>query len=267
MTRWLQRILLISLVFLASCTRIPHRIDDLPPPDPISLVAKVQKNSASVQDLSASGFIVFHSQIERRTVLGIKIKYLSPDYLLLTIKGILGLNLGSLTLVKDRYYLKMYGSNTPFSGQIEDFDLPATFGFRLNGKELRALFSPLIEIKVDPAVLTLDKDLFAQRYLLTWSDSDATHKIWADPVQPLFMRELVLSAQGDTLWDKELEKTRRQGRVVLGTTWRLKLGEAVDRYDVKIELEQIRLNQGLTSDEFDVEAHVQNDSAEVKIEP
>jgi cobyrinic acid a,c-diamide synthase len=106
MIQWLRRISFVSLILLSSCSRIPQRIDDLPLPDPVSLVAKVQKNSASLQDLSASGFVVFHSRLESRTVLGIKIKYLHPDYLSLTIKGILGLNLGTLTLRQDRLAVK-----------------------------------------------------------------------------------------------------------------------------------------------------------------
>jgi hypothetical protein len=122
-------------------------------------------------------------------------------------------------------------------------------------------------VKAGPAALTLEKDLIAQRYLLAWSDSAATHKVWADPVKPLFMRELVLSAQGDTLWDKELVKTRRQSGAYLGTTWRISLGQGMDRFFVKVELEQMHLNEGLKSSDFNVEAKVQNDSAEVKIGP
>jgi hypothetical protein len=250
---------LISLaVFITGCTRQP-RIEDLPQSDPQELIARAVRNDQALLDFSGAGLVEVSDANLHRTVAGLQVKLLKPDFLEVKLRGPFGIGLGSLTLAGDRYCLKVNSDHLQKSGWISQFEFPLEMNLPIGGREVRALFQPLITIQADSDSLVTLTDPKTQQFKLQWLDQGELHQVWADPYQPYFQRELTQSANGDTLWDKRVSGARLRSGVYLPDSWTIQIGQAQNSYRVNIAMSQLKINEGLNPDDFLMEADSSHD--------
>jgi hypothetical protein len=245
--------LLGLVVIITGCSRKP-RIENLPLPDPQELIARSNLNIKALQDFTGAGLVEISGPEVRGTVAGLRIKSLQPDFLEIKLRGPLGIGLGSLTLAGDRYCVKANSEPLSKSGSISEFEYPLEGNLTIRGDEVRNLFKPLIEVKAYSDSLLIARDPKANQFKLCWSAEGKYYQAWADPYQPLFLRELMISAEGDTLWDKRIRHTKTQSGLYLPGSWSIQIGQAKKAYRVNIELSQVNVNMGLHPDEFIIEA-------------
>ncbi len=242
-------VLFISILSFIGCSRPHPQIENLPLPDPVFLLKRIAENRAALKDFKGAGTVVFKGP-EIRSAVGLRIFYLTPDYLKLIIRGPMGIQLGELVLAGD--YYSVSGLSTVFatSGRIEDFSLPEELGLPLKGDDLLKIFLPFISINGVPDRIELQADTKEQMYILTWKDEINVHRLWVDPYRPLATKELLTSADGDTLWFKELEKVRKRSDVFLPSSWSIQLGDKEGAYVVKLRLPKLWVNRDLTPADF-----------------
>lgn len=253
-------LLMAGALLFFGCARRPG-IENLPLPDPRELIAKAQRNRDALQDFSGAGSIQMSGPDLRRTALGLVVDHLEPDYLKLDLKGPLGIRAGTLVLAGDRYSLEFRTDHMRTKGKISDFEYPLGMNLMINGEDLRDLFLPLISVEADSDSLHIEKDLPARQFILSWTDDDLGYRLWADPYKPLFTRELITTSAGDTVWFKQLSDVRRYSGVFLPETWTIDMGQGREAYHMKLRLEQLQVNTGLSPDIFKIEADSTDDQS------
>ena len=252
---------LVSITFLYfSCAPRYVNLQNLPCPSAPELYERAKRNIEALRDFSGSGLVEFTSSVLPRSVLGLKVEYLSPDKYFIHFNGPFGLAAGSLVLSGDDYRLKTGTEQLDRSGKIAEFVYPPGLEFIGDGNNLRHLFDPLISSHQISDSIPVSKDLAARQFFLTLSDTATHRSYWADPDRPLFCRELVTGMAGDTLWDKQISEVKQRGAVYLPSSWTVRMGQKEEFYQVKIRFSQLKVNTGLSPDYFKMNA----DSNEVQ---
>ncbi|RJP80933.1 MAG: hypothetical protein C4524_02795 [Candidatus Zixiibacteriota bacterium] len=251
---------------LAGCARVRPNLEDLPLPTSDEILLKVENNYQELKDFAASGVAVFSGDTLPRTAAGLRVQYLRPDYLQLSLRGPVGYHLGTLILAGDRYMLDFGQSRVRTEGWVEDFEFPRIMGLELGADELLDMFLPLIHVPYRPDSVTVERDLEAQAYLLSWSDGRLDYRLWADPYEPLFTRSLILS-RGDTLAYKTVSEVKRRSGVYAPQAWEVRLGQGEGSYHLKLEFREMKVNAGLKTDDFMFTAGARPDPTEVPVAP
>lgn len=241
--------LVIFIFFLAGCARIKPSIEELPKPKLEKVFKDIAQNTAILNDFSGSGTIVFQCP-DIQSAAGIKIHYLSPDFLRLTLSGLFGLHIGEFILAEGQYSASYLSSNNTMTGKIEDFSVADEFGLPIRSEDLIDLFLPIISLQEKPKGAVLHVDSVEQKYVLTWKDEENNHRLWVDPQRMIAVKELLMSPEGEIIWYKELEKVGQYSDVILASVWNVQLGSGEGSYIVKLRLPKISVNRGFTPADF-----------------
>lgn len=247
------------------CSRTRTRFEDLLLPQAPELFARINANQAALKDFTGAGILQVSGGQTGKIALGIKLKYLSPRRLWLSLNGPMGIGLGTLLLAGDRYELAYASPAMHASGWIADFDFPEETGLKLQGDDVWDFLLPLASLSALPDSACVKKDLAAQQYLLSWSDSAELHRLWADPYRPVIVRELCLSPDGDTLASKETGDVKKHAGVHFPMSWNVRIGKGNQGYSMKLKLARLEVNAGLTAKDFTIEPESRPDTAEVKV--
>lgn len=252
----------VLILFVVGCSRPRPRIEDLPLPDPALLLEKIERNRTALKDFEGLGLILLRGP-DGKSAMGVNVTHLVPDFLKLSFQGSLGVSLGTLVLARDRYSLFMFSPySIQESGLVGDASLLADFGIPVGGGDLLGLFLPFMSISEIPDTATIQLDRSQQQYFLTWSDSSGIYRLWADPFQPVILKELLLSSSGDTIWYKELDQIKKRSGVFIPSSWKVQLGCGEASYSMKLKLSSIWLNRGLSPADFKVNKSHKFDSVE-----
>ena len=250
----------ISLLFLG-CSRPRPRIESLPLPDIRNLKERIEKNRARLRDFKGLGLIQVYGP-ETRAAMGVNVRYLATDYLQITLRGAMGIEVGTLALAEGRYHLSYPGSRIPPSGEIEDIVLPEEFALPIRGAELVDLFLPFPSEPKIPSRASVQRDLERQEYLLAWDEDSTYHQLWADPFKPVITKELLTSSAGDTVWYKELGSIKKRSKVFMPSEWNVQIGSGHSAITVKMKLSSLWINSGLAPSDFDTDGKDDNDTGE-----
>lgn len=243
-----RAILILSALFLAGifgCSRGRVKFEDLPTPAPSVLLAKVKANRAALKDFKGSGSLEISNSKMGRSMMGVALQHVSPDQLLFSVYGPMGICLGGMLLDGDRYKLN-YGL-PPFhaEGSIEDFQFPEDFGFLLRGEDILRVLLPLDLISPLADSVTIQKDIEIRQFRLDWSTSEQRHSLWIDPYRPVSTRDMMFSEAGDTLVIKEMGEFSRHSGVHFPLEWKLRLGAAEEENFMRFKLRRLTINTGL----------------------
>jgi outer membrane lipoprotein-sorting protein len=255
---WFPGLVALFFWLFTGCSNRP-KFEILPLPDPFTLMTEVVRNQSALRDYSGSGSIAVSGPDLRKTVLGIRVYYLTPDRLSLNFKGPLGISVGSLILVGDQYQLKLGADHKIIHGRVSEFVYPLGMNLLIGGKELREIMLPLIAADTMPDSMAIARDDDRKQFKIEWSSGVLEHHLWKDPYRPLFLRKLNISSSGDTVWDKQIGDVNLRAGVYLPNEWMIKVGQGGAAYQVKLDMIQIKVNTGLSPDHFDLEI----DSSEV----
>lgn len=246
---------------LMGCSGQRPDIESLPLPDVITLQKKLSTNRVALKDFKGLGIVEVYGP-ETKLAMGVRIFFLVPDYLKVSWRGVMGIDIGTLVLADDRYYLENSASPVPMSGRVDELKLPDYFDMSIGKDELLDLFLPLTGGLQLPESANLQIDREAQCFLVVWSDSSTLRKLWADPFRPVVSKELALSTSGDTIQYKELGEAKKRSNVFMPLSWRVQLGSGAEAYQMRLKLSSLWVNTGLTRGDFGLGAHAEEDSVE-----
>jgi len=244
---------LLTMQLFSGCARRQPAIETLPLPDLRELISRMDRNRENLRDFTGAGSLEMLGSEVRKTIVGVRVAYLTPNFLSVKLKGTLGVNLGSLILAGDRYSLRSNADHQQTRGDITDFEYPLGLDILIQGEDVRDLFRPLIESDSLAETAKLSKDFSTQLYELAWFDEGIENRLWADPFRPVFIRELVCADSGDTIWYREVDGIKQHSGVFLPHVWTTRLGQAPEVFQIKLNLSQMQVNSGLTPADFEIE--------------
>ncbi len=264
--RWIESIVLSAFILtgLLSCSRGRANFEDLPVPEPSAIFSKVQANRAALKDFEGAGLLeVFNSKMGR-TIFGVRLSHVSPDHLLLSLNGAMGIHFASLLLDGDRYNVSFGMPPVQATGLLQDFDVPEDFGILLKGEDIYKVLLPLEPISPLSDSASVRKDFKSRQFCLDWSTAGQTHNLWADPYRPIFTREMILTSSGDTLVTKEMEQVSERGGVHFPMSWNIRSGRADEESFMRFKLRNLTINTGLAPEDLRLIPEAPMDTVEVR---
>ncbi len=177
----------------------------------------------------------------------------------------MGIQIATLVMEGDYYSLNIGNSNSRVTGKIVDLDFYQNFGLNLRSSDLITLFLPLFNIAENPENASLSRELTTEQYCLSWADSQQVHQVWADPLRPVFLRELVSSQSGDTIRYREIEDVKKRSGVYFPSSWEVRFGQGTEAVSLELDFAQIKVNSGLSRTDFHLDIENVQDSVEVNL--
>ncbi|HEX7342639.1 MAG TPA: hypothetical protein VF398_00130 [bacterium] len=264
--RWIFAIVLWAffLTSLLGCSRGRAKFEDLPVPEVSAIFSRVQANRAALKDFEGAGLLEVSNSKMGRTIFGVKLSHVSPDHLLLSLNGAMGIHFASLLLEGDRYSVSFGMPPVQATGLLQDFDIPEDFGILLKGEDIYKVLLPLEPISSLSDSASVRKDFMSRQFCLDWSVAGQTHDLWADPYRPIFTRETILSNDGDTLVTKEMEQVSKRGGVHFPMSWNIRSGKVDEESVMRFKLRQLNINTGLAPEDLRLNPEAPIDTVEVR---
>jgi hypothetical protein len=249
---WMIITLAFLLFIIFGCTKPPPRIETQPLPEIGDLLKKVAENRQGLRDFEGFGRIILKTPSVQQAF-GIHAYYQAPDAYKIAFQGVLGLELGSLTIVGDEYSIQTLGSAVSMHGRLTEAPIEAVLGPAIKPDNLTDLVNPLISFGDIPEEAEFQKDLEAQQYCLTWQNG-GLHHCWLAPYRPIVTRWLLKTENGDTLWFRDNQDIKEYSGVAFPVYWEVvaKQGENAQRFQIKFST--IRINRGLPRSIFKIES-------------
>ncbi|MCX6640095.1 MAG: hypothetical protein NTW14_06390 [bacterium] len=241
-----------SLLFLAQCAKRGMRLEDLPTPEPQSLISAVNANRTKLQDLQGALTIVLRTP-DGASAIGVNLSYLQPDLYKLQFKGAFGIPLGELLMARGIYKITSPLGDEDAQGDLQSLNLPFGFGISFEPAILLSLLLPIgppFEHEESPK-MTIDHQ--SQTYLVSWADSSLNHQAWFDPFEPVVLRELISSTGTDTVIYKEATNVDSISGIYLPYSWKTQIGYGKEAYIAQVKLSHCKVNSGLTPSAFEIE--------------
>ncbi|MFH1861747.1 MAG: hypothetical protein ABH878_02940 [bacterium] len=250
-----------TALILAGCAHRQPRIEDLPLPAAGQLLRKLEQNHSALIDLKAEGLLKLRGRGQSNSF-GIRIQYLRPDYLSLTLIGQLGIDLGTLLLSQGKYQFSYPLAGIASTGEIADLSFANLSGLDLNSEQITDLFLPLPRIQQIPDSILIHQDIERQLYYFSWSDSSMNYHYWIHPFQPVVAAEVRISAVDDTILYRSTDRVREYSGVFLPQSWNLQIGCGENAYLTEIKLTNIHLQNELSPADFEIDEVDAGDSTE-----
>jgi hypothetical protein len=223
-------------------------------------LAKVQANREALIDFEGSGALEIANSKMGRAMMGVAMRHVGPDYLLLSIYGPMGIQLGSMLLAGERFQLSYGLPPVRAEGNIEDFQFPEDFAIPLSGRDMLRLLLPLELISASLDSVALEKDLERRAYRLEGITGGLRHTLWLDPYRPVCTGELMLSSSGDTLIFKEIADISRRNGVHFPLAWNLQMGQGAEENFMCFKFRRLAVNSGLEPKDLPLQLPVQADT-------
>ncbi len=255
---------MLAVGLMNSCARRKIVPFDRPIPDPTTLLRSTAENSAKLQDFTGAGLLEIETEQGERIALGINLQYLQPDYFALTLRGFLGIKLGSLILAGEYYQLDFKAEGFSQSGKVANLEMPTTLGFPVSQSDLKSFLSPLINLPSLPDSIGLSVAPDQQYYLIGWADSSRLNTLWVETYRPIVTRWLTTTAAGDTLTFREVEQIEKRENIYLPTAWKFSIGQGEKAFRLAAHLSRLQVNTGLNAADFNLFIIAQPDSVEEK---
>lgn len=253
------------VLFLISCSKPGARIENLPLPHPAKLAERLEKNRAGLRDFSGKGILRLRSP-EGKSAFGVRLLYLRPNRLSITLFGAMGIEAGRITLSGDHYQITSLSEGLNASGNVDDFSWPEFFEIDITGIQFLDLCEPLARPPDHRDSIRVDRDAANQLYRVAWSDSSYLHCLWVDPYLPVALRELLLTSLGDTVWYREYKDVKNRAGIYVPFSWNLKVGQNDSSYEIQIEFSSLEVNHNLSPGDFKISYLSKLDTVEVPIE-
>jgi hypothetical protein len=258
---------IVVAVLFTGCASRSKRIVERPSPTALEFIQRINENRDRLKDISASGIIRIRGGEFQSAAFGMTMAYLQPDFLKVVFLGPFGVNFGRIVLRRRGYELD-FGEQYYEKGLLDEFQSLRFIPSEFSGSELLQLFLPLtaFDLKTDSVHLT--KDETSHQFLLSESNSQWTSFFWVHADRPVFSRQLMLDARGDTVSFRELRTIRQQRGVYFPAEWVVQLGRSGLTITCEFELTKYQINRGLVPADFTFSRRNQTelDSTEVDLE-
>lgn len=202
---------------------------------------------------------------EGKSAFGVKLLYLSPDNLAITLFGAMGIEAGRIILSGDHYQITSSSEGLNASGNVVDFSWPEFFEVGVDGPRLLDLCQPLARPPDYQDSVQVDRDIAAQLYRMSWSDSGYVHYLWVDPYLPVALSELLLTSRSDTVWYREYEDVKNREGIYVPFSWHLRVGQKESAYEIRIEFSSLEVNHDLSPEDFKISYLSKLDTVEVPL--
>lgn len=257
----------VSVMLFIGCASRMQSTTERPIPSARYILRQVNENRNRLKDISASGIIRIRGGGFQHAAFGITMAYLQPDFLKVVFLGPFGVVLGRIVLMNREYEVD-FREHYYDDGLLNELH-PLTFiSPHITGSDLLQLFLPLSsgDFKSDSVRLTVD--VAVHQYLLSESGAQSTSCFWVHPIHPVFMKELILNTQSDTISFRESGAIKQQRGVYFPTEWIVQLGQGESTIHCEVELLKYHINRGLIPSDFAFSRRIQPefDSTEVQFE-
>jgi hypothetical protein len=243
----------VVLFFLiAGCARPPLRIETQPLPDIGTLLNQIEENQQALRDFEGFGRLIIQTPSLRQAY-GVHVFYRAPAAYRISFQGVLGLELGSITIVNNEFSIQSLASFVSMQGTLDDAPIEDMLGPALDSHELLELLNPLIQVDNVPQNAEIRRDIELQRYQLTWRDSTVYH-YWIEPFHPVASRMLLTTQKGDTLWYRNCGRIKDYSGIAFPSEWETQISEGRAAHHINVKFSTLKINRGLSPSLFKIES-------------
>jgi len=233
------------LIFLIGC-QAPHPdLRILPLPETAELVNRIDQNYDKLISFEGHGLVRLTSP-ELKAVHGIAIYFKKPDLLRLEVKGVLGLQVGTLIVKDNRYYLETMAQPGIYTGNMDEPISDPNIQIGLTGQQLLDLMIPLFKLPVEMDHVEVSKDFRVESLKIEQDNPVENYAAWLDYSDPILLKDIYVDSYGDTAQYRSFDDYKLDADLYFPQAWSVQLGADEDRFLVEVDLAKVKINQNLS---------------------